>query len=156
MTYEFLPAPDEVRAQFITEHVSGEVGLGYIWENLRNDAEEISFDSAVRILSRIKEPVHFISEGEGNPSFNNCALEEYEEDKKGFAAVADTDWLSEMIDYEWYNKSDMLFDGFNLCSNDILPDDLYVFAKDYSWFIAFTHQLKGYGPDTRYCLAYNI
>ena len=156
MNYDYLPNPEGVRADFIKAHVKGDVGTKYMWEELREDSLEISFDDAVKKLRNMDTQVWFISEAEGNPSFNNCALEEYEEDKKGFAAVADTDWLAEMIDYEWYNKSNMLFDGFDLGSNDILPDDVYVFDKSYNWFIAFTHEWKGDEPETRYCLAYNI
>jgi len=156
MTYDFLPNPDQVRADFIKEHVKGEVGTKYMWEVLRDDACEISFDDAVKKLRNMEGQIYFISEAEGNPSFNNCALEEYEEDKKGFAAYTDSEWLSEMLDYEWYNKGNMWEDGFDLGSNDILPDDVYAFDKSLSWFIVFTHEWDGDEPETRYCLAYNI
>lgn len=156
MTYEILENPENIRQEFVKKNVIDQIADKYMWEVLTKDAAVIPFEDAVKKLKTYNNPVYFISEAEGNPSFNNCALEEYEEDKKGFAAVADADWLAEMIDYEWVNKSTMWEDGFNLGSNDILPDDLYVFDKENNWFLVFTHEITGNNIDTRYCLSYNI
>lgn len=156
MTYELLDNPMEIRQKFTEKYTVDQIGSKFMWEVLTKDAESINFDEAVKTLRRYDASVYFMGENEDNTSFNNCALEEYEEDKKGFAAVADADWLAEMIEYEWYNKITMWEDGFNLGSNDILPDDLYVFNKDFTWFMAFTNEISGDKPETRYCLSYNI
>ena len=49
-----------------------------------------------------------------------------------------------------------MFDGFNLGSDDILPDDIYVFDNSYSWFVIFTQEWDGDDLDSRLCYMYNL
>lgn len=156
MTYEKLENNMEIRKSFMKAHVSDDFKEEmHMWSCFKSEAKKVSFRKALLLLGEQEGPVMFISEGEGNNTFNNCALEEYEDDIKGYSAMADTDWLAEMIEYEWDNKITMWEDGFNLGSNDILPDDLYVFDKSYQWFIVFTHEIDE-ETDVRLCYAYNI
>jgi hypothetical protein len=158
MTYEILENPITIREGFIKEYINTETFSpdAFMWEHLKTEAEEVSIDKAIRKLKKINTPVHFISEGEGNPTFNNCSLEEYEEDKKGFACLASTEWLTEVLEYEWFSKGAVMFDGFNLGSDDILPDDIYVFDNSYSWFVIFTQEWDGDDLDSRLCYIYNL
>ncbi len=158
MTYEKLGNPESIRENFMKNHIQMDEfnKEAHMWEHLKTEAEDITFERAIRKLRKMDKQLIFISECEGNNSFNNCALEDYSEDIKGFAATADADWLAEMIEYEWYNKGAMMFDGFDLGSNDILPDDLYVFDNNYDWFMIFTHESENDDEDSRICYAYNI
>ena len=158
MTYEILENPNPIRDIFLKEHVNTESfnPQELMWQHLNKEIEEVSIDKAIRKLKKIKTPVYFISECEGNPTFNNCALEEYEEDKKGFACLADTEWLTEVLEYEWFNKGAVMFDGFNIGSDNTLPDDVYVFDNSASWFAVFTQEWDGEDLDSRLCYLYNL
>ena len=78
MTYEILENPNTIREGFIKEHINTETFSpdAFMWEHLKTEAEEVSIDKAIRKLKKINTPVHFISEGEENPTYNNCSLEE--------------------------------------------------------------------------------
>lgn len=120
----------------------------FMWDKLLKNAHEISFADALALLKGQTEEVFFLTESPKCCTREFCQLNSRNE----FVAAAAAKELAECISYEWFTEYELFEKGCHL-ADPILPSDLYVFDKTFSWCLIFTHETdETESADSRFCL----
>ncbi len=104
------------------------------WSKIKS-YKEIAFADVLSFLSKIGNPVYFMSDLELEGYVGMHLLQD---NKASIGFVAETDNPKEFADfiyYEWRRFNDMNDFYFD----SVLPQDLYVFDESFSWMLVFTH-----------------
>ena len=174
MNYKLLPEPQKIRQKFIDtfvlsysefislhkEYISGlqaEFNEEYynqmfMWDRIIKSAREISFSDALALLKNKTGEILFLTEFYNSTEFSGhefTILNAYSE----FTAASYPQELAECISHEWFTMYE-LYEKDSYRDDWILPQDLYVFDKSFSWCLIFTHETdwETESADSRVCL----
>ena len=130
----------------------------YLWDRISPKYPRVSFKEALDLLSNVDGDVFFMSEDENVP----CSAELlYGEDEiRSFVAKASAKELAELIEKEWFEAYKFMERDL-FVTDQILPEDLYVFDSSMRWFVIFTHETTDWQTEdlmkeaeSRYCIIF--
>ena len=134
----------------------------HMWDKMPPDYPSISFAEALELLRGIEGEVVFISEA--RTQMGSSALFCAGEKIIDFAAEANAEELAELIEKEWFEAYRLAEqDMYNPCA--VLPDDIYVFDRQMSRLIVFTHETTDWeseldnpmkAAESRLCIQYGM
>ena len=120
----------------------------FMWDRIIEPACRICFADALEVLNHKKCDVLFLTESPQSCSRQRCRLN----NQFQYVAVADAQALAECISYEWFTEYELLEQGRYL-ADPILPSEVYVFDKSFSWCLIFTHETdETETAESRLCL----
>ena len=129
----------------------------FMWDYmLEADYPSVSFAVALNLLRSCSGDVIFMSEESTHLIGRN---------NTPFVAKANTESLSDLIEFEWMEDARLLAENRYL-ADVILPEDIYVFTPEMNRMLVFTHETSDFEAElnedylkqaqSRVCIAYGF
>ena len=175
MNYRLLPEHSEIRSRFIDTFVASYSEFAvthkdwicelrekhgiefdekyysemYMWDRITKNDRVISFADALNLLRNKNEEVLFLTEDPKCRIYDFCELNK----ETYFVAVSLAQELAECISYEWFTSYELIAQYCYL-ADKILPEDLYVFDRSFTWCLVFTHETtdENQTAESRLCI----
>ena len=120
----------------------------FMWDRITKNDRVISFADALRLLRDKPGEVLFLTEAPECHSYDGCKLSKESE----FVATTPAKDLADCISYEWFTAYE-LYEQNCYLDNRILPDDLYIFDRSFTWCLVFTHETdESESAESRLCI----
>ena len=130
----------------------------FMWDKMSPDYPSVSFRDTLAFLRAREEPVYFLSEASDHHSGSRMTY--LQKHDPNFAVTCSAPELAELIEREWFE--DYRLAEQNMYNPDpILPDELYIFDRELTWCVVFTHETTDWdselddpmkAAESRYCI----